>query len=190
VRADKVTLGVRLISAKTDLTLSALSGHLEAASGNLDVVDAPGNLSVRTRDNEINIENPGGKVNIDNRNAAISVRFSSAPKDDVSITNSSGEISLSLPGSSSFEVQADCRNCDISSEFPGLSVSKSPAGDASVAATYGAGRRPKITLKTSYGNIALRRTATAIAPPARPTMPRTPSMPAPPAEPIPPSTEQ
>src|SRR5208283_5311079 len=182
VRADKVSKGVRLISPKTDLTLSALAGHLEAASGNLDVVDAPGNLSVRTRDNEISIENPGGKVNIENRNAAISVRFTSVPKDDVSITNSSGEISLSLPGSASFEVQADCRNCDISSEFPGLGVTKSPAGDASIAASYGSGRRPKIMLKTSYGNIALRRTAMA--------RPAKPAMPAPPAAPIPAETEQ
>jgi len=188
VRADKVTLGVRLISAKTDLTLSALAGHLEAASGNLDVVDAPGNLSVRTRDNEISIENPGGKVNIENRNAAINVRFVSAPKDDVNITNSSGEIALSLPGSSSFEVQADCRNCDISSEFPGMAVTKSPAGDASVSAMYGNGRRPKITLKTSYGNMALRRTAMGMAPPA--PKPSTPPMPVLPAKPIPPATEQ
>jgi hypothetical protein len=187
VRADKVTLGVRLISAKTDLTLSALTGHLEAASGNLDVVDAPGNLSVRTRDNEISIENPGGKVNIENRNAAINVRFFSAPKDDVNITNSSGEIALSLPGSSSFEVQAECRNCDISSEFPGLAVTKSPGGDASVAASYGNGRKPKITLKTSYGNIALRRTAMSAAPPPKPP---TPILPRPPARPIPPATEQ
>jgi hypothetical protein len=188
VRADKVTLGVRLISAKTDLTLSALAGHLEAASGNLDVVDAPGNLSVRTRDNEISIENPGGKVNVENRNAAINVRFVSAPKDDVNITNSSGEIALSLPGSSSFEVQAECRNCDISSEFPGLAVTKSPAGDASVSAVYGNGRRPKITLKTSYGNIALRRTAMGIAPMA--PKPNTPPMPVLPAKPIPPASEQ
>jgi len=189
VRADKVTLGVRLISTKTDLTLSALAGHLEAASGNLDVVDAPGNLSVRTRDNEISIENPGGKVNIENRNAAINVRFSSAPKDDVNITNSSGEIALSLPGSSSFEVQAECRNCDISSEFPGLGVTKSPAGDASVAATYGSGRRPKITLKTSYGNIALRRTAMGMAPPMPPKPPAVVIQP-PPATPVPPASEQ
>jgi len=188
VRADKVTLGVRLISAKTDLTLSALAGHLEVASGNLDVVDAPGNLSLRTRDNEISIENPGGKVNVENRNAAINVRFISAPKDDVNIMNSSGEISLSLPGSSSFEVQADCRNCDISSEFPGLGVVKSPGGDASVAATYGSGRRPKIVLKTSYGNIALRRTAMGIAPPA--PKPSAPPMPVLPAKPIPPASEQ
>ena len=184
VRADKVTKGVRMISAKTDLTLSALAGHLETGSGNLDVVDTPGNLSLRTRDTEISVENPGGKVNIDNRNAAISVRFTSVPKEDVSITNSSGEISLSLPGSSSFEVVADCRNCDISAEFAGLTPTKSESGDSHLAGKYGNGRGPKITLKTSYGNIALRRTAVAIAPPARPALP------APPTTPIPPSTEQ
>ena len=57
----------------------------------------------------------------------------------MNITNSSGEISLSLPGSSSFEVQAECRNCDISSEFPGLGVTKSPSGDASVSASMESG---------------------------------------------------
>jgi hypothetical protein len=147
-------------------------------------VDAPGNLSLRTRDNEISVENPSGKVNIDNRNAVISVRFTSVPKDDVSITNSSGEISLSLPGSSSFEVEADCRNCDIGTEFSGSAVTKSESGDSHLAGKYGTGRGPKITLKTSYGNIALRRTAMAIAPPAKPAVPT------PPAAPIPPETEQ
>jgi hypothetical protein len=112
------------------------------------------------------------------------VRFTSVPKEDVSITNSSGEISLSLPGSSSFEVVADCRNCDISAEFAGLTPTKSESGDSHLAGKYGNGRGPKITLKTSYGNIALRRTAVAIAPPARPALP------APPTTPIPPSTEQ
>jgi len=184
VRADKVSKGVRMISAKTDLTLSALAGHLESSSGNLDVVDAPGNLNLRTRDNEISIENPGGKVNIENRNAAIRLRFMSAPKEDVSITNSSGEISLSLPGGSSFAIQADCRNCDISSEFPGLGPVKAPSGDASLAGVYGAGKGPKITLKTSYGNIAVRRTSVSLPRQTKPAMP------APPAKPIPPEEEQ
>jgi hypothetical protein len=173
---------VRLISGKTDLTLSALSGHMEAGSGNLDIIDAPGNLNVRTRDMEVNVENPGGKVNIDDRNAEISVRYSSVPKDDVTITNSSASIALTLPGSSGFEIQADCRNCDIASEFPGLQASKSPSGDATLVGRLGSGRGPKIVLKTSYGNIALRRTTVAMPP-------RPPTVPAPP-EPIPPSTEQ
>jgi hypothetical protein len=65
-----------------------------------------------------------------------------------------------------------------------LAVTKSELGDSHLAGKYGNGRGPNITLKTSYGNIALRRTAMAIAPPAKPTMP------APPATPIPPATEQ
>jgi hypothetical protein len=192
VRADKVTKGVRLITVKTDLTLSSLSGHLEAASGNLDIVGAPGNLSARTRDTEVNIENPGGKVNVDNRNASINVRFSSAPKDDISLTNSSSEISLSLPGSSSFDIDAECRNCEIASEFPSLMPVKSASGDSRVTGAFGSGHGPKIVLKTSYGNIGLRRTSANIAPPAIPApMPiPAPKVPRVPAPPIPPPTEQ
>ena len=59
MRADKITKGIRLITVKTDMTLSSLNGHLEVGSGNLDIVGAPGNLSVRTRDTEISLENPG-----------------------------------------------------------------------------------------------------------------------------------
>jgi len=187
VRADKVTKGVRVVSAKTDLTVSALAGHLETGSGNLDLIDAPGIVTLRTRDMEVNVENAGGKLLIDNRNAQTNVRFSAQPKDDVQITNSSAGISLTVPGSSSFEIQADCRNCDIESEFPGLGPTKSESGDSHVAGKYGSGKGPKITLKTSYGNIELRRTALAI--PAPPKVPVPPRPPAPPS-PIPPATEQ
>src|SRR6516164_7401089 len=185
VRADRIAKGLRVVSAKTDLTLSALSGHLEAGSGNLDIVDAPGNLTLRTRDVEVNIENPGGKVSIDNRNAQTAVRFSSAPKDDVQITNSSAGISLTIPGSSSFEIVADCRNCDIQSEFTGLAAAKSESGDSHLAGKYGSGRAAKITLKTSYGNIELRRSSIPL-----PAPPKPPAPPAPPREPLPPSREQ
>ena len=185
VRADKVLKGVRMVSAKTDLTLSALAGHMEASSGNLDIVDAPGNLALRTRDSEVSVENPGGKVNIDNRNASISVRFSSSPKEDVQIANSSSEIALTVPGSGSFEITADCRNCDIDSEFPSLTASKAGSGDSHLSGRNGTGKGPKITLKTSYGNISLRRTSIEL--PTRP-----PSPPRPPEVPraIPPVTEQ
>jgi len=180
VRADKVVKGVRMVSAKTDLTVSALAGHLEAGSGSLDLIDAPGNVDLRTRDTEINVENPGGKVNIQNRNAPTTVRFSAPPKEEVTITNSSAGVSLSLPGSSSFEIQADCRNCDVDSEFAGLGPVKSASGDASMAGKFGSGRGPKITVKTSYANIELRRSAVPVPP--RPGVPQRPPTPIPPSE--------
>jgi DUF4097 and DUF4098 domain-containing protein YvlB len=181
IRADHLAKGVRLISPKTDMTLSALSGHMEAGSGNLDIVDAPGNLSLRTRDAEVSVENAGGKVNIDNRNAEVNVRFSSVPHEDIQINNSSAEISLTVPGSSSFDIQADCRDCDITSEFSGLEATKAESGDAHLTGKYGTARGPKITLKTSYGNINLRRTSIALPPraPALPAMPAMPEIPVP-----------
>ncbi|MGB7494218.1 MAG: DUF5668 domain-containing protein [Candidatus Acidiferrum sp.] len=184
LRADQVTKGVHLVSPKTDLTISTLSGHMEAGSGNLDVIDAPGNVTVRTRDQEVNVENPGGKVAIDNRNAQTSVRFTTVPKEDVTITNSSAGISLTVPGSSSFEITADCQNCDIDSEFPSLGATKSESGDSHLAGKYGSGKGPKITLRTSYGNIELQRTAISPHPapaPAPRALPGPPNAPTPPA---------
>src|SRR5713226_5324967 len=161
IRADKVAKGVRFVSHRTDLTLTQLSGHMEAASGNLEVVDAPGNLIVRTRDEDITIENASGKIKIEDRNGNIQVRFSSPPKDDIEITNASAAITLTLPASSSFEILADCHSGEIDSEFESESLKKTSteSGDSHLEGKYGRGRGPKITLKTSYGSISIHKTS-------------------------------
>jgi DUF4097 and DUF4098 domain-containing protein YvlB len=162
IRAEKVAKGVRFVSRRTDLTLTQLAGHMEAGSGNLEIVDAPGNLNVRTHDEDINIENPGGKVKIDDRNGNINVRFSSPPKDDIEIYSASAPITLSLPGSSSFEIVADCHSGDIDSEFEADSLKLTKAesgGDSHLEGKYGRGHGPKIILKTSYGSISIHKTS-------------------------------
>jgi DUF4097 and DUF4098 domain-containing protein YvlB len=196
IRADKVARGVRFISQRTDLTLTQLSGHMEASSGNLEIADAPGNLALRTNSYDVSIENAGGKVKVDNRNGNIEVRFSSPPKEDIDITNSNSTISLSLPGSSSFDIVADCHSGDIDSDFSADSLKKvsKESGDAHLEGKYGNGRGPKINLKTSYGSISLRKTSSdLIAPPAPPAPPsiRPPAVPRPaPAPKAPKSNEE
>src|SRR5216684_2119805 len=161
IRADKVTKGVRFVSHRTDLTLTQLSGHMEAGSGNLDVVDAPGNLNVRTRDEDITIENAGGKIKIEDRNGNIQVRFSAPPKEDIEITNASAAITLTLPESSSFEILADCHSGEIDSEFESDTLKKTStdSGDSHLEGKYGRGRGPKIILKTTYGSISIHKTS-------------------------------
>jgi hypothetical protein len=162
IRAEKVAKGVRFVSRRTDLTLTQLSGHMEAGSGNLEIVDAPGNLNVRTHDEDINIENAGGKVKIDDRNGNINVRFSSQPKDDIEIYSASAPITLSLPESASFEIVADCHSGDIDSEFEADSLKLTKAesgGDSHLEGKYGRGHGPKIILKTSYGSISIHKTS-------------------------------
>jgi hypothetical protein len=160
IRADKIAKGVRFVSQRTDLTLTQLTGHMETGSGNLEIADAPGNLSLRTNSYDISIENAGGKVKVDNRNGNVEVRFSSPPKEDIEITNSSSPITLSLPESSSFDIVADCHSCDVNSEFSADSLkATSTGGDAHFEGKYGKGRGPKIILKTSYGSISIRKTS-------------------------------
>jgi DUF4097 and DUF4098 domain-containing protein YvlB len=157
IRAEKVAKGVRFVSHRTDLTLTQLSGHMEAGSGSLEVVDAPGNLILRTHEEEITIENAGGKIKVDNRNGNIEVRFSSPPKEDIDITNASAGITLGLPEGSNFQIVADCHSGDIDSEFDGdgLKKTSTDSGDSHLEGKYGNGRGPKITLHTSYGSIAI-----------------------------------
>jgi DUF4097 and DUF4098 domain-containing protein YvlB len=179
IRADKVAKGVRFVSQHTDLTLSQLNGHMEASPGNLEIYDAPGNLSLRTQD-DITLENPGGKVKIENRRGNVDVRFSFVPKEDIEITNASAGITLSLPESASFEIAADCHSGGINSEFQSDSLKQTSgtgSGDSRLEGKYGNGRGPKITLKTSYGSISLRRTSSDIPEPPKPPRVKAPSSP-------------
>ena len=182
ITADKVAKGVRFISQRTDLTLTQLTGHLETSSGHLEITDAPGNLNLRTNRYDVAIENAGGKVKIDNRDGNVELRFSAPPKEDIEISNAASGITLTLPGSSSFEILADCHSCDIDSEFSADSLKKTSteSGDSHLEGKYGSARGPKITLKTSYGSISLHRTSSDMpVPPKPPTV----KVPAPPSLP-------
>jgi hypothetical protein len=160
VRADKIAKGVRFLSQRTDLTITQLGGHFEKSSGNMEIADAPGNVTSRTKNVSISLENVTGKLVLDNSNGSVEIRFSNPPKEDIAINNERASISLAMPSASSFDIQADCRSCDISSEFSGgsLNSTKTEKGDSHLEGKYGAARGPKITLKTSYDSIEVRKT--------------------------------
>jgi hypothetical protein len=161
IRAEKIAKGIRFISHRSDFTVTQLTGHMSIESGNFEIVDVPGNLTLRTSSADVSIENPGGKVNVDNRNGKIDVRYSVAPKDDIQLTNSSSEITLSLPSNTSFELVGDCHSCDIESDFSGSSLNKTTtkSGDSHLEGKYGSGRSIKIVIRTSYGSIHIRKTS-------------------------------
>ncbi len=158
IRAEKISKGVRFVSQRTDLTVSQLSGRLETGSGNLELVDAPGNVILRTNSKDISMENAGGKVQIDNRGGNIELRFSQPPKDDISITNASAGITLTLSSNANFEILADSHSGEIDSEFSGgsLKQTEDDKGNSHLEGKVG-GRGPKITLKTTYGQINIRK---------------------------------
>jgi len=161
IRADKVAKGLRFISQRTDLTLTSLTGHMEVSSGNLEIVDAPGDITLRTNRYSVTIENATGKVKVDNRDGDVEMRFSAPPKADIDATNTNASISLTLPESASFNIVADCHSCDIDSEFSADTLKKTSveSGDSHLEGKYGSARGPKITLKTSYGTLSIKKTS-------------------------------
>jgi DUF4097 and DUF4098 domain-containing protein YvlB len=161
IRTDKIAKGLRFISQRTDLTLTSLTGHMEASSGNLEIVDAPGDITLRTNRYSVTIENATGKVKVDNRDGDVELRFSSPPKADIEVTNTNATISLTLPESASFNILADCHSCDIDSEFSADTLKKNSveSGDSHLEGKYGTARGPKITLKTSYGALSIHKTS-------------------------------
>ncbi len=160
IRAEKIAKGVRFVSSRTDLTLTQLTGRLEAGSGNLDISDSSGDLTLRTNSYNVSLENVTGRLNIENRGGDVSARFTAAPKEEINISNKSASISLTLPRASTFEISADCRSGDIDSEFEAPTLQKTPgeSGGARLEGKIGV-RGPRITLKTSYGSIALHKGA-------------------------------
>ena len=97
---------------------------------------------------------------LDNTNGSIELRFSNPPREDITVNNERASITLSIPSSSSFDIQADCRSCDIDSEFTGngLKATRTDKGDSHLEGKYGSARGPKIIVKSSYDSIQIRKT--------------------------------
>jgi hypothetical protein len=160
VRADKIAKGVRFISQRSDLTLTQLGGHFEKTTGNLEIADAPGNLTSRTKNVSVSLDNVTGRIVLDNTNGSVELQFSNTPREDITVNNERASITLSIPSSSSFDIQADCRSCEIASEFTGngLKSTRTDKGDSHLEGKYGSARGPRIILKCSYDSIQVRKT--------------------------------
>jgi DUF4097 and DUF4098 domain-containing protein YvlB len=158
IRAEKIAKGVHLVSQRADLTVSRLPGHLESELGDFKLYDATGNVSLRTSSKDITLENVTGKLAIENRAGNVELRFLQPPKDDITVSNESSGITVTLPANSSFEIQADSHSGEIESDFSGdaLKLTKDAQGNSHLEGKVGT-HGPKITLKTTYGSIVLRK---------------------------------
>lgn len=157
IRLKNVAKEARYLSRRTDLTITQLPGRMEMGGGNLEIYDTPGSVLVTTKDKDIVLENVGGRIQVQNRHGNVEVRLAQAPKEEVDISNESGSVELALPGNASFELTATARNGDVESEFEGPELKKTETdGDSSLQGKLGA-KGPRITLKTSYGTVRLRK---------------------------------
>ena len=154
-RFEDVAQTLRYNSSRTSLTTQKLTGYLSMDMGNLTAKGVGGPFELATRDKDILLENFKYNVKIVNANGDVHLQTTTPPTHPIEVELKKGDITLSLPAASNFQIDAVSRNGDVSCDFPGLKVTKQPPRPA-ISGTYGK-NGPMIRLSSSYGAIHLLR---------------------------------
>ena len=152
---EDIAQTLRYNSSRTSLTTQKLIGNLSMDMGNLTANGVGGPFELSTRDKDILLENFAYNVKIVNTNGDVHLQTTTPPTHPIEVDLKKGDITLSLPAASNFQVEAVSHNGDVSCEFPGLRVSKEPPIPG-ISGTYGK-NGPMIKLSSSYGAIHLLR---------------------------------
>jgi len=155
LRLSQVAKGARLTSKRGEFSVSALPGTLELDSGDLEIDDTPGAVNVSAQKSDVTIKNVAGSIDIDDHDGDVDVRFSQPPRQPVNITDGSGDVSVTMPAQSNFQMDAESDSGDVDSEFAGIETRKD--GDRSILDGQLGARGPLIHIRTTYGDIHLRK---------------------------------
>ena len=116
-----------------------------------------------TRSKDVHIEDVTGDLKVENSNGL--VEYHAGNKLGMTeITNSRGDVQLTFPPKVSFQVNAQARRGDVSSEFEGIATTQE-RNDHSMSGSVGSGG-PEIRVNNTNGDISLRK-GTVPSPPEK-----------------------
>jgi putative adhesin/cell wall-active antibiotic response 4TMS protein YvqF len=159
IRVRNVTKTTRYASEKADLTLVHMTGRLELDSGEIDVSDVGGSAKLTTHDKDMDVENVAGRLDIADTHGSIKVSYSQPPRADVNIANESGEVDLTLPSESKFQISAVSSSGEVQSDFDDSTLKlDNENGMGRLSGNVGT-QGPKISIATSYGTVYVRKSS-------------------------------
>ncbi len=159
IRVRNVTKTTHYASEKADLTLVRMTGRLELDSGEIDVSDVGGSAKLSTHDKDMDVENVAGRLDIADTHGTIKVSYSQVPRADVNIANESGEVDLTLPSESKFQISAVSSSGEVQSDFDDSTLKlDNENGMGRLSGNVGT-PGPKISIATSYGTIYVRKSS-------------------------------
>lgn len=155
----RLAKGIHFVSNRTDLAVTQLSGRVEIANASdMEIHDSTGNVTLTTTKRDLTLDNVTGKIQVDNRSGNITVRCTEPPKEPMELTTQSGDIEVTLPAKSAFDVSARAdNNGEISSDFSELqSKVDQQRGNTRLDGSVGA-HGPKLDLRTTHATIRIRK---------------------------------
>ncbi|MFY9552497.1 MAG: DUF4097 family beta strand repeat-containing protein [Thermoanaerobaculia bacterium] len=147
-----------------DIRAESVSGSAlaDTAGGDVRIQRVGGNLEAKTSGGDIIVPAVGGSVRATTAGGDVRIGVLSRDiKGGITIHNSGGDVSLSLPADCKAEVELVVTGPDddtaIRSEFPDLSISKRSGSQRATATLNGGGE--KIVVRTTSGTIRLKKNA-------------------------------
>jgi DUF4097 and DUF4098 domain-containing protein YvlB len=166
---ERVRGPIKFHSTRTDMQLGRLDGEADISNNaDLSASQVVGPLTLSTRSRNVTLDRIAGNVSVTNSNGFVNVT-NAPPLGDVIIENRNGDVSLTVPEHSSFSVDAQTTDGDLSNDFSlstgGTDTHKNFTG------TIGKGG-PTLRLTTSHGDISLKKATILPLPPTPPTPPK------------------
>ncbi len=145
-----------------DATAQTSNGPINArgSRGQLDLNTSNGPVTINGGSGLLSVETSNGPITIDTETATVSARTSNGPvtftgsltgRNDLRTSN--GSLSVTLPATATFAVNASTSNGKISSDFP---ITSADRGEDYVRGTVGSDPGTTLELETSNGPISLR----------------------------------
>lgn len=150
---SKISKTVTFRSSRTDMELARLDGDLTMQSGDLRASNLLGPMKIMTRSKDIHLDDLSGDLRVENSNGSVEVH--SNKLGTIEIQNRTGDVQVTVPEKTGFQLEASTRNGEFNSDFSGLKVS-TQNDNASATGTVGSGG-PKVQISNEHGNIEIRK---------------------------------
>jgi DUF4097 and DUF4098 domain-containing protein YvlB len=158
-----VTGDLKASTMAGDIRSGAVTGSAlaDTAGGDIVIEGVGGNLDAKTAGGDIVVTRVGGAVRAVTSGGDVRIGVSSNDiKGGVTIHNSGGDVTLTLPAGCKADVELSVSGTEedeqaIRSEFPNLAISKRPGSQRATLSLNGGGE--KIVVKTTSGMIRLKK---------------------------------
>ncbi len=166
---------LRFESTRTEMTAQKVSGRVEMEVGSMEVNGIDGPLEITTREKDITVNEFKHSLHITNKDGHITLATSTPPAHDIQVELRKGEVDLTLPAASNFQIEAYSHHGEVESDFAGPNLKLVKDGDTpSISGSFGKGGA-MIRINTEYGAIRILRAGAHPSSKSEPDKPDEPS---------------
>jgi DUF4097 and DUF4098 domain-containing protein YvlB len=163
LRLHNVKKATHVKSLRSELSTAGAAGEITLDSDDISISNSSGPLKLSTRDKDVRITGAASDIDLADAHGDIRIVYPGPPH-NLRVANDSGDIDVTLPANSYFDLSAVSRSGEIECDFaqPGAKGEGDDGQSAErLSGTFGVPKGnaspARISIETSYGTIHIRK---------------------------------